>query len=282
MNVPPPAPTARTLMERALEPHILLGMPHLTPSGLSETWLMKELGHRHWLLLALHLGMDNADFRTDDGQEAYAAICATSLKSAGFAYVQANDILSISSAFSTVSRTQAATHHTLTIGGRIIGEVELITAFVYRQIDDDNYSIARVTLGSQCSLQFRPNPLAQTAAEIRSGRFRTYFDMPVDTGTPLRTFEITPSPSQEFNGAGLLYFANFQSIVDRALESWFCDDGIAPAFRQRDVFYSGNIRKGENLSVEMGFFDPDESKMICNIRRPDGQTIARIFMANTA
>ena len=25
-------------MERALDPHLLVGMPHLTPHGLSETW----------------------------------------------------------------------------------------------------------------------------------------------------------------------------------------------------------------------------------------------------
>ena len=49
-------------MARALEPHLLIGMPHLTPHGLSETWLMKELGHRHWLMLTRDLGMDNADF----------------------------------------------------------------------------------------------------------------------------------------------------------------------------------------------------------------------------
>ncbi|MGO8470307.1 hypothetical protein AB9F45_39245, partial [Rhizobium leguminosarum] len=62
-------PSARDLMERALDPHILLCMPHLNGNGLSETWLMKELGHRHWLMLACHLGIDNADFRTADGEE---------------------------------------------------------------------------------------------------------------------------------------------------------------------------------------------------------------------
>ena len=56
----PPEPSPRALMEQALFPHVLLGMPHLAPTGLSETWLMKELGHRHWLMLARHLGMENA------------------------------------------------------------------------------------------------------------------------------------------------------------------------------------------------------------------------------
>jgi hypothetical protein len=31
---------------------VVLGMPHLSLNGLSETWVLKECGHRHWFLLA--------------------------------------------------------------------------------------------------------------------------------------------------------------------------------------------------------------------------------------
>jgi len=96
----------RALMERALDPHILLGMPHLNPFGLSETWLMKELGHRHWLMLAQQMDMEDADFRTSDGREAYAAICATSLMQARLELARANDVLVVRSSMSQVSRTQ--------------------------------------------------------------------------------------------------------------------------------------------------------------------------------
>ena len=40
----------------ALSDEIVLGMPHLCLGGLSETWLIKECGHRHWLLLAQATG----------------------------------------------------------------------------------------------------------------------------------------------------------------------------------------------------------------------------------
>jgi probable biosynthetic protein (TIGR04099 family) len=268
-------PTARMLMQRALEPHLLIGMPHLTPNGLSETWLMKELGHRHWLMLAQQLGMDNADFRTGDGQVAYAAICATSLRGARFDAVRANDILTITSGFSRVGRTQASTTHILTIAGTMIGEVELISTFVHRQVCDDNHSIVRVALVQDAS-SFHPNPLAQAAAEIRNGRRDRYREMPVDSTRSLRNFAFTASPSQDFNGAGLLYFANFQSLVDRAVESWFPNE--PRVCKSRDVFFTGNVRKGEQLQIELASVDPAKGTMACRISRSDGRTIARLFM----
>ena len=47
-----------------LPDRITLGMPHLSANGLSEGWLLKELGHRHWFLLAEAAGMAVPDFRT--------------------------------------------------------------------------------------------------------------------------------------------------------------------------------------------------------------------------
>lgn len=157
-------------MERALDPHILLGMPHLNGNGLSETWLMKELGHRHWLMLARHLGIDNADFRTADGEEAYAAICATSLADARFNVVQANNILTIHSRLSAVSKTQTSTRHELSVHGKSVGKVELISTFVHRRIKGNNHSIARVALREAQAQRFEFSPLAQNAADIRNGR----------------------------------------------------------------------------------------------------------------
>ena len=46
---------------------VVLGMPHLCMTGLSETWLLKECGHRHWLLLAEAAGLAAPDFRDPAG-----------------------------------------------------------------------------------------------------------------------------------------------------------------------------------------------------------------------
>jgi probable biosynthetic protein (TIGR04099 family) len=274
LDFPPPGPSARDLMERALDPHVLLGMPHLNSSGISETWLMKELGHRHWLMLARQLGMDNADFRTADGEEAYAAICATSLTAARFDVVQANNILTIHSILSAVSRTQASTRHELSVHGRSVGTVELISTFVHRIIKGNNHSIARVTLREPQAQRFEWSPLAKNAADIRHGRLRTHFGLPVSAEKELLTFRFNPSISQEFNGAGLFYFAEFQALADRALENWFPSKG--PVSR-REVFFLGNIEKNESVFFDLIDYCSEQKTVYGQLRREDGKVIARMF-----
>lgn len=276
LDFPPAGPSARDLMERALDPHILLGMPHLNANGLSETWLMKELGHRHWLMLARHLGLDNADFRTADGEEAYAAICVTSLTDAHFNVVQANDILTIHSRLSVVSRTLTGTRHELSVHGRSVGTVELISTFVHRRIKDSNHSIVRVTVREPQAQRFEINSLAKNAADIRNGRLRTHFGFPVFANEALRTFNFDPSTSQEFNGAGLFYFAEYQALADRALENWFPCKG--PVVR-KDVFFLGNIERNESVFFDLIDFSDEQKTVHGQLRRENGKVIAKIFGA---
>lgn len=263
-------------MVRALEPHILVGMPHLTPSGLSETWLMKELGHRHWLMLALHLGMDNADFRTPDGDEAYAAICATSITAARFDAVRANDTLTIHSIIDPVSRTQIASRHRLSVAGEIFGMVELISAFVFRAVAGDNHSIARIAMPKMFKDSGKVSQLASSAAALRAGKLDCYLGLRTQNEPVLREFSFEPDASQEFNGAGLFYFAEFQALSDRALGRWFPDHRIV---RRRDVFFFGNIHSGEALVVELIAVNPGqlENGVCLRIRRSDGKQIGSVF-----
>lgn len=261
-------------MERALGPHMLLGMPHLNGNGLSETWLMKELGHRHWLMLACHLRLDNADFRTADGEEAYAAICATSLTDARFDVVQANDILTIHSRLSAVSRTRTSTRHELSIHGRSVGAVELISTFVHRTIKDNNHSIARVTLPEPQGERFQPSRLAEKDADIRNGRSATHFGFQVPANKALRAFQFDPSASQEFNGAGLFYFAEYQALADRALENWFPRKG--PVVR-KDVFFLGNIERNESVFFDLIDYSDEQKTVHGQLRRENGKVIAKIF-----
>lgn len=278
LDFQPPEPSARHLMERALEPYLLIGMPHLMPHGLSETWAMKELGHRHWLMLARHLGMENADFRTADGEEAYAAICATALSQANFGSVRANDVLTIRSTLSPVSRTQVSTRHRLSVRGMTIGEVELISAFVRRTREGDNHSIARVPLPGSQPAAIAENMLAQTAAMLRNGGLDRHFGLAAASTRPLLGFRFEPGSSQEFNGAGLFYFAEFQALTERAFERWF--PGKLPSVTRREVFFSGNIRAGEALQIELMGLLPDGAASFCRVVREDGKVIGSVFSAH--
>mgnify|MGYP003642594790 CR=1 FL=1 len=232
------------LVTAALAPDILLGMPHLTPSGLSETWLLKELAHRHWLMLGRIMGLDDADFRTSDGGEVYAAICATALSGWGPSAVRANDILTIDSSLAPASRTRMTSRHQLSIDGRFLGEVELLSAFVHRA----NGAIARVRHPAfeHAVTTFAKSPLADRASLVRRGDL-TAAGLPGRTGAAQHRHVFTPSQLQDFNGASLFYFANYQSVIDRAMETWF---GCAAPMANKQTYYVGNIAAGESIVVK--------------------------------
>lgn len=267
----PPLPTAREMMERALQPHILIGMPHLTPQGLSETWLMKELGHRHWLMLARSMGMANADFRTPDGLEAYAAICATALRHAHLDRAHANDVLTIRSVLSPVSRTQMSSVHRIFAGSLSICEVELISTFVHRLTKGDNHSIARVLLPNNSSAGYAPNMLAKTAADLRAGRLEAH---DVSDKAMITSVDFLASGSQEFNGAGLFYFAEFQALMERAYEQSDQAKAARSQIVHREVFFFANAQENEMLRVEINDETADAGPVGCRIFRQDGKMIA--------
>ena len=275
LDAQPQTPSARALMERALDPYILLGMPHLSPAGLSETWLMKELGHRHWLMLARHLGMDNADFRTADGREVYASICATSMTGAELQLARANDVLAIRSSLHRISRTQYSSRHHLSIGGNSIADVELISAFVRRDIEGDNRSLVRVEHARSKGEILATSELAATAAALRRGTAQTHLGMTPATGRYLKSFRFKPSMAEEFNGAGLFYFTEFQALMTRALEAWFPEQRLDVV--RRDVFLKGNIGAQDAVTIELSVVKPGDTGIACRLLRPDGTEIAILF-----
>ncbi|HEV7718007.1 MAG TPA: Pnap_2097 family protein [Arsenicitalea sp.] len=261
----------RRLVAAALAPDILIGMPHLTPFGLSETWLLKDLAHRHWLMLGQLLGLADADFRAPDGGEVYAAICASALRRASLEIVAANDILSIRSSMATVGRTRLSSLHLLTIEGRDVAEVELVSTFVHRTEQGRNGSIARINIEAfDCSPPERASELAARAQQVRRGELGEA-GFARDRQVPRRSFTFRPSQQQDFNGAGLFYFANYQAVIDRALEEWF---GCPLTTLDRETYFLGNIDPHEEITVQL-LSEEGSAQVQVAIRRSDGKMIAR-------
>ena len=269
-----------------LPDRLVLGMPHLNPAGLSETWLLKELGHRHWFMLAQMAGMTAPSFRDDDGELVYAAFRALSISRGNFGSARENDILALSSNLARVSRTQIASRHTMTIDGRLIGEVEMVSAFVRRSPNGGNHGVARVTVDGLPAVEARTptGSLAQLAADFRAGRVELHLGFATGAASALASSIFEPCPSQDFNGAGFLYFTSYLSFVDRA--EWLFDrqSALSASTVQRDVFFHANIDPGESILVEMLDVRPMEAAFAhrCRIRRcGDGGTIADIFSIRT-
>lgn len=237
----------RPAAQSVLPDTIVLGMPHLCASGLSESWLLKELGHRHWYLLAEAASMSAPEFRDEKGGPVYAAFCSVSITCGEFGAARENDLLTLASRLIRVSRTQVASCHRIAIHGRSIGLVEMISTFVRRGAAGTNRSVARVAVEGLPAIghDTRREGMNSRRSEAQPRR-------------QVATFLFDPCPSQDFNGAGLLYFTSFIAFLDRA--EWLFDRRLALAAStvERAVAYRGNVDPGERIRVSL--FDPWEEQ----------------------
>jgi probable biosynthetic protein (TIGR04099 family) len=252
--------------EAALSPLpdvIVLGMPHLSLSGLSETWLLKECGHRHWFQLAAVAGLARPDFRDEGGEPIYAAFLAVSVRDAALDAVREHDELVIASQLVRISRTQFTSTHRLSVRARAIAEVVMTSTFVRRAQKGRNHSIARAEVPNLPPLEPEPQATAFAAetAALRSNRWCTHLGFEQGKAAVVDRFVIDPCPGQDFNGADFLYFASFQAFVDRAEWAFFRPDAPFPTTHRRDIVYRGNIDPGERVVASLLQVRQEERKL---------------------
>jgi probable biosynthetic protein (TIGR04099 family) len=230
---------------------VVLGMPHLCLGGLSETWLLKECGHRHWFLLAHAAGRAVPDFRDASGAPVYAAFVAVTVRGAMFDAAHENDELAFDARLARTSRTRFISVHRLSVHGRAIGEVLLTSVFVKRTRPGSNRSIARVEVAGLPPAE----PVGAFAdheavvAALRHGRWVEHLGFARTDGATLDSLVIDPCPTQDFNGADFLYFSSFQAFVDRAECAFFRPANPRRTTRRRDIIYHGNVDAGERIAV---------------------------------
>ncbi|WP_075215073.1 Pnap_2097 family protein [Mongoliimonas terrestris] len=230
---------------RRLPQTVVLGMPHLAAGMLSEHWLLKECGHRHWYLLAESAGLAVPAFRDPDGAPIYAAFSGVTVDAAGFATCREHDPLAIASRLVRLSRTRFVSHHRLTVMGRPVGAVAMTSVFVRRTTAGRNTHVVRTEVpglppvGADAAAD--PDVAAHEAAllPLRS-------PAPLDPAAPGLT--VHPCPTLDFNGADFLYFAAYMAFAERAEWALSRPTAERPLAARRIAFH-GNVDPGEPLAV---------------------------------
>lgn len=259
---------------------IRLGMPQLCLGGLSETWALKECGDLHWRLLADLAGLETPDFRDGEGARIYAAFCALSAEDLGLDRFEEHDELRVVSELRRVSASRFCSRHTFFRGSEFAGTLELLSAFVKRTADGRNRSIARaIPRVFQSGSLVRSEPLR---AENLSGALRKR-DWAEHRGLrrigaeTLGSIVLKPCPSQDFNGANLLYFASYQGLADRAdWELSGLSSHAAPVLAREMVFH-GNAEPGEALRFELRGDACSAWRWMSVSSAADGRPLADVF-----
>jgi probable biosynthetic protein (TIGR04099 family) len=128
----------------------------------------------------------------------------------------------------------------------------------------------------------------RVARQMRLHQRDRHYDFDLHSLAEESSFRFHPCPRHDFNGAGFLCFASFQSIVDRAHSSRDLEDEMRAELRSRDTFYYGNIDVGDSVRVvragkRVGADRPggrDIGVWDKVIREVDGKTIAEVFSRN--
>ncbi|SAK99874.1 hypothetical protein AWB77_06036 [Caballeronia fortuita] len=260
------------------------GMPQLNLAGLSENWLLKECGDRHWDALARET---QSDFIADEGSRAYAAFTSIRLHASGIHDVRENDTFGIRTALSRIGPVRHVSEHRVEGGRGEIAALSMLSTFVRRTEARRNRSVARATFSALKGHVAPMSPLvAGMQDRARRLRLREHDANVAALGlhdAACAPLEFVPCPYNDFNGADFLYFASFQAFVDRAeWQTWRLHD--APALVSRELHYHGNIDVGESirLTFRRAFLDDTRIAHWCEIERgSDGRKIADVLTHKT-
>lgn len=222
------ATTAPTRSEQ-----ITLGMAQLSPFGLSEQWLLRDCGDRHWGLIAEAIGGSMA-FRDEDGNAVYAAFCATSVSFE--VSPKLGETASIHSSLFQVAPQRIGSEHLVVGSDGTLATVQMITCFLRHDETGSNRHLLRSGIGGLQHLPPAPESLIQFSEvarqAARDARSSTQGDL---------IFEYSPNPALDFNAVGLLYFPTFSKVTELASPT----QGV----RKREVVYLGNVDLGDHIQV---------------------------------
>lgn len=259
LRVLPPLRAPRRLPET-----VVLGMPHLAKGALSEHWLAKECGHRHWYLLAEAAGLAVPEFRDQEGTPIYAAFSGVSIDARGFADCREHDVLAVASRLVRRSRTRFVSEHRLSVQGRPIGRVVMVSVFVKRTVPGENGSVVRTEVDGMPPVADEATRFPEEAA-LAALR-------PADAASMDGPgVVIQPCPSLDFNGADFLYFASYIAFAERA-EWALARDTADWLLVERRVAYFGNVDVGRDLLVTLADEPPTPDGLSRRIVLRDGLT----------
>lgn len=239
----------------AFEEVYIAGMPQLSYQGLSENWLLKECGHRHWLALAELNNQSLPDFHDVAGNKAYAAFTAVKISAKTLEKIEENQSFSVRSEVARVGAARYYGEHLVTSRSFNVAQVSMLSTFVYRREHGNNQSVTRASFVHEPP-EFNGDRAALEAwigfAKVaRSCQWVEHLGIQRFGASDKQTLTFYPSPYADFNGAYFLYFANFQHFIDRAEWAWFSRESLW-ALDQRELYFYGNINVGDALIVSLG------------------------------
>ena len=277
---------------------VRVGMPQLDAGGLSEGWLLREAGDRHWEAITRRLDVATDQICSDAGERLYPTVVALRARyDAPLAAVRENQVIDLAAEVVPCGRACAHGRAVATVdigtgpaAARTRFSVELLTSFAARTAAGGlRTTVPAPHLARRWGpVGFEP-AIAAIARAARRGEPIAGADADADvfvgpvlenTDAPLAEIDYEPSPYADYNGAGLLYFAAYVTIADtlerRMVRRLWLDGGLpgagardwalATSTVRRDVFYYDNLPLGADLRAGLISFTRDRQGVTTRLR----------------
>lgn len=252
-----------------------LNMPQMALSGLSESWLFKEIGDLHWRNITRGLGTTSAQIADDTGARLYATFTRVRWEAeTPLTSFHENDDVSIDMAASRLGAGIFFGDAQLTAPTTGL-RAQVMSSFARFGEHGSNTSLLK---GQPAIPEGCPIPpvseMPTFGLEYRERRAR-------DHGTALFETEYALQPPHDINGVGLLYFAAYPTIADLCANAL---DGprLSTDFSTiaRDVCYFANCDPRDTIVFRATHWAEDEAGILIEAilsRKSDGVAMASII-----
>jgi probable biosynthetic protein (TIGR04098 family) len=273
----------------------VINMPQMALSGLSESWLMKEIGGYHWQMLCDDLGVKSNEIFDEFGNRLYATFVRIKFEScSGLAGYNENDKLKFSGEIQRFGNSLYYSQVVVACNDKKIN-CSLATTFSTREEGTDNTKLTKgVPSKSDNDVVVKVSEMPKHILDIVKIKKSSIHSILVSG----HNFEISDkiihetqykiNPYTDINGVGLLYFAAYPTINDVCELEYFNDKKItkqhwalSSSTLVRDVFYFGNCNIDDLITYKLNsieIFEKNKIAIQSSLHREKTDTIiAKIF-----
>ncbi|MCW3465034.1 Pnap_2097 family protein [Chitinophaga nivalis] len=277
IDAPVPLPQQTARHERVHK----IGMPQMVLSGLSENWLIKEIGDYHWELIGNALNSNTAGIKDAEGRRVYATIIGIHIKTSyDLSYYKENDQLLMSGNLLRVGNNKNYSNIFIR-SSDIRAEVGILSAFATKSNDSVILSRSVPADIARIPRHYEPVELSDIYRQEKKKILQEE-----KTGVVFET-EYSINPYTDINGVNLLYFASYPLINDICEADFFnarLENATWPLesyLNERRVFYFGNCNHADKIIYRLHHYQVDPSGTVVTLesslwRKQDNKCIASI------
>jgi probable biosynthetic protein (TIGR04098 family) len=264
---------------------IEIRMPQMANSALSESWLLKYLGDKHWFLLSDGFNKKSSEFKDENGNRMYATFVRINYSISPLISFKENEIISIN------SKIEGYGNHTFisSIKGKSSDKeinANLLTTFSIRandnnnEISKSNLDIIATRIGQVSRTPILLNDFRLLRKGLLDEITSSYGNFP-NTDNIIFSCEYEVNPYYDINGVGLLYFAAYPIISDCCSLKYFNNPkSFSYQTVYRDIFYFANCNPTDKIIFQLNFIDQNKNiirTLTSLYRKSDNKLLAKIL-----